>query len=1117
MSQRSQARRSPRGIGTINAGSAGQRIVVTLLTGAGLLIAFGVYSFATHTLRPYVGEPTRRPRKAVAPHLTSLDQTVQMAQRYLLPMDPGEPTIPGDWLPSPDQASCQGQTHDGSIFYYFNEWKQESENVVRFEPFALISKQSDSKPGDPPYTVVAARAYVTFERKFSFPGGNPGAILRAGLEGEVRIEGPDNLKIWGRDFAFERGAMRIYSDKFVRFRVQGHKGTAKGVQLEVIPDATRPDEALAISGIRSVKLLQNVDMTLAADSAQQLGAAAPASAAARRSNKPQFVEVQSEGSFNFVVASHIATFYHNVRIRRETAPQKYDRLSADESVEIVFVPNAAKTPSKAKNAASTAPPPKTPSGQVAAAAKSPTPPGSSPGPRSASGFSQDLSLKKIHARGKVVTLISDDAKLQVDAHDFVYDRTTCEATFIAAPKLVRARHHLNRLRAPEIWFKHDEQGKEVKEFQCRGPGDLLHYDEQTKQLDLRADWQSQLHKYPDPKSPFFDRIDLDGGTGPDNQNEAMIDLPRESAGIAARHISLWLARQGEERRIARSNLPPMPPRRDNRPQLDHLIAEQNVAILSPQLEGQTEHLEIQFDDPPPTSSRNRRNPVRYRERSKLTPTAKRVAEYAPEPGNAPQGPKEKSVSQAPANPSSATPKPDGALAKASPKTEPYVINAAQIKVRVLQAADGKQSQVTEVRAIDNVNLSQTHGDGAEPLVITGNDLHVFNRGESDQDMLILGHPGHVRDRGSDIEGSRIRFDRLKNTADVDGAGRLRLPVKSTAEADREKPALPLDVIFQRQMHFDGRTANFHGSVRSILDDGQAKTEVRCRTMVVTLTKPFSFSQEHRTDEQPEVERIECKDGVEFDSDSPAKGRSTEKRRGSFPEFVFYRTTGKSEATGPGVLRVWRHTENGHSGISQHTKVQSNSPPQARKVTSWEYIEVKFTGKMDGDFVHAPTHDDEPPAADKVQTAGASRSILGSNGAWTCTFHDNVHVLYGPVDQPTETVSRDELLDQAGWLGCEWLKIEQIPQSKSADSHVEMLARDNAQIEGKDFRGEAETISYDGSTNLYHLCGEGNRLARLWQQKKIGTKPGSSDSTSIWFNPVLKWLKVDGGVKIDGIQ
>ena len=149
------------------------------------------------------------------------------------------------------------------------------------------------------------------------------------------------------------------------------------------------------------------------------------------------------------------------------------------------------------------------------------------------------------------------------------------------------------------------------------------------------------------------------------------------------------------------------------------------------------------------------------------------------------------------------------------------------------------------------------------------------------------------------------------------------------------------------MHFDGKTALFVGSVRSRIDDGEEKTEVRCKKMGVTLNKPFSFSEDRKGEEQPEVESIDCYEGVEFDSDSTLDDALVEVRRGVFAQLHFDKISGKSLAHGPGLLRVWRHNENGQSGLSQFANVRSNSPPQARRRPTGNTCKSSFWDKWRG--------------------------------------------------------------------------------------------------------------------------------------------------------------------------
>ena len=460
------------------------------------------------------------------------------------------------------------------------------------------------------------------------------------------------------------------------------------------------------------------------------------------------------------------------------------------------------------------------------------------------------------------------------------------------------------------------------------------------------------------------------------------------------------------------------------------------------------------------------------------------------------------------------------------------MKADEITVHVIRGAPNAPAQVSTVVSKGSVHLTQAQKDGAEPLAIDGDMLEVLNRGPNDQLMTVHGQPGHVSNRGSNIQGSCIVFDRAKNTSDVDGAGRLRLPVKQSTEPGQPERTTPFDVNWTSKMHFDGQTALFSGDVRSTINDGEENTEVRCRQMGVTLSRPFSFSQDRKDQEQPEVETIDCWGGVHFDSKTTEDDKLMEKRVGFFAQLHVRKPTGKTDAEGPGFLRVWRYNQNGQSGLSQFTNVQSNAPPKERKKSAWEFMQVQFRGHMEGDFrqmLSPPPRSPRSSTSSEVvqssytrrrgrgRSGGPGNSILGANGAWTTIFHDHVEVLYGPVEDYNVMVSRDYLQDRAGYLSCDTLRVDQHPVSATTDQYLTMRATGNSRIEGKDFFGESETISYDGSKTQYVLRGDGNRLARMWRQQQVGGEPSSAYSNQIFFDPEHNTMRQDAMSKLDWVR
>ena len=533
-------------------------------------------------------------------------------------------------------------------------------------------------------------------------------------------------------------------------------------------------------------------MTLVSSGDSQAG---PLPGAAKSNDKsPKIVRTHCDGSFVFYVESRIGTFERNVRIRRESLPGKFDALFADESVEITFEPKKPdpKQTADAKIAVAKADTAKKPGEDKKDGAVD-----GKTAPHGSGGLEPNLTFKSIHAQGKVVELTSDVNGMRSQMRDFTYDQTAREAklTWIpregdhaertvrdknghvrkipAASNCVWVTQRGNVLRSQKIQLNHDPQG-EVTHVMCLGEGEMQHVEDKTGQVDLAAYWHKEMRKYPDPKSHDFDLIHLE---------EALIEQPKQGAGIAANFIRLWLTRQNRSAQTVHSNhshasgQQPQP----EGPHLDHMLAWQKVAMVSPQMECETEHLEVWFEDAP---ARLRYRPAAQpRKRSDLEPTSDYVARGTPPaasygpgaihfPDNSSNGftlagnpvgvgsvvpasaNAATSINAAPLNGSpTAKNNPNDLFPGAGTGGDPYNLTAGNVRVHMLQFPDGQQPQVDKMLAWDNVQLTQTHGDAADPLVLNGNVLEAHNRSQLDQEMIVLGQPAHVRDRGGTSRGA----------------------------------------------------------------------------------------------------------------------------------------------------------------------------------------------------------------------------------------------------------------------------------------------------------------------------------------------------------------------------
>ncbi len=407
------------------------------------------------------------------------------------------------------------------------------------------------------------------------------------------------------------------------------------------------------------------------------------------------------------------------------------------------------------------------------------------------------------------------------------------------------------------------------------------------------------------------------------------------------------------------------------------------------------------------------------------------------------------------------------------------------------------AQVRPVVSKGSVHLTQAQKDGAEPLAIDGDVLEVQNRGPNDQVMVVHGQPAHVRNRGPTSRGaascSIVRRTRPTSTA-PDGCS---FPSSSRPSPDGPSERPPFDVNWQTRCTSTARLALSLGAVRSKMDDGEENTEVRCRQMGVTLSKPFSFTQEHkepgaaggRDDRLLRRRRIRQRHDARRQIDGSASG---DLRAAPLPQAD--RAKARPRPRAVARLAAQRKRPVGTLAVCQRAVQQ---PSQVAEEDRLGIHAGQIRGQMDGDFQQMLSQPrDQPSRPGSIRSPGAqarrevgrgrSQSILGANGAWTTVFHDHVEVLYGPVDQPMDTVSRDYLQDQSGWLGCETLRVDQHPQTddqgpvRHSAGHAE-TARSRGRISSAKRKRSATTAPRRSTFSAVTA----NRKLRLWSPAQGG--------------------------------
>lgn len=996
-----------------------RRWFLTCSTAASLCSAYALYArLVSPFLAPRVETIARQQKVVPDSQIDRPVENVKQAQEHL---------HRHSWA-----ADAKYQVRTDEMFVYAEEWNPiENTGKVRFRPFAMIWRPKNHPPEKAPITIVAESALVEFAGKFDVTNPKPGRVVGGALEGDVAVRGADNLSLDGKNFNFSEGALRIWSDNPVAFTYGPHKGRGLGVELDLIPEPGPPgNEKPAVSGVRTVRLRKDVAMELVSESKD-----------GRR--PPENVFVNSAGSFEFNIETHVAAFHKTVRVSRPTGNNQFDKLNC-ETLTLVFEPEKKSGPSEQNPDAKQTPPVED---------------------KSFTGsLGGNLAFRRLRAEGPLTTVISQRADMNARMTELTYDEEA-KVVVLRDARQVRLVQKNNELFSPEVTAVLDKDGQ-IERAVCRGAGKLFSYQKEGKgtvprpgkrKVEFAAEWLKQLRKEPDPQAGL-DLIELEG--------QAVVSQAGKMA-LQADIVRLWVTPGRPEKVSAAST----GKSRDDDVHPKRMLALQKVAFTSPQIDGETDRLEVWFEEgtlPQPPIARHEPRAAKH---SVLRPPSSK--------SNAPAviKPASKTSESSPAEPSQTPP---------SEKPEKIPENPLHVEsdvIRVRAMMDGDKTEVAEVVTEGKVHVTQDHKPGEQPLDLTGDRLHLWNYSESNQVLRVEGKPAQIRDRGMQLEGGDIHFDRGQNVARVDGAGVLRLPVKNGLDGKLlAKPQL-LDIFWKEKMEFDGQVAKFFDDVRTALEGN----EMRCEEMHVTLMNRISFAESSSDSEKNDVRLIICRDGVEIKSREYEANRLTGVRLARGFEFAFDQATGKVTAVGPGTLKFWRRGNGKRAALGPASGVNANRPLQAES-SDWEYTRIDFSGKMKGNTNERST-----------------------------AFKDRVKVVYGPVDQVTDVVDEDNLPKDGGWMKCDELQLTQHEKTRTQPAYIDILAAGNAELEGRSFHALADNVSYDESKGLYIISATGRRDAKIWREETIGAKRSLVAAPRMEFNPSLNQLKIDRASEFQGLQ
>lgn len=417
-----------------------------------------------------------------------------------------------------------------------------------------------------------------------------------------------------------------------------------------------------------------------------------------------------------------------------------------------------------------------------------------------------------------------------------------------------------------------------------------------------------------------------------------------------------------------------------------------------------------------------------------------------------------------------------------PTEEPIDARAETIRVR-LRPRVGQSPDVADVWTEGRVVLNQPQGDTAKTFSVIADSAHVENRGPDEQILHLYGTPAIVRNGQTQLEAGEMHLNRADNQFNIQGRGAIQFPMTTDLEGRKLKEPALLHVSWKDRMSFDGQLATFRGDATALLEDRR----INCTTLEVTLSERINFSNPPEDLHAIQLKSVTCRDHVELLSLLYEANKLIEKQSASVWELHLNRLTGEMLAQGPGVMEMWRRGEGPRTNLIASQSARPNAPTQL-DAADWQYTRVKFDGRMEGHMEHQ-----------------------------YAIFRERVEILHGAVKLPNQTLSRDQLPKEGGFMSCAELQVKQVSIPGRSRKAIQIKGDGNAWLEGHEFAASADQIVYDEVRGSYLLAARGKNKARLWPQIMPGVERQPVMLQRIEFDPSTREWRADGVSSGEGSQ
>jgi lipopolysaccharide export system protein LptA len=760
---------------------------------------------------------------------------------------------------------------------------------------------------------------------------------------------------------------------------------------------------------------------------------------------------------------------------------------------------------------------------------------------------QSLEIETAHAisaNGKPVVLASDDEKLHAVGTDFFYDARVKRTILKGEPEveanrddsIIYAREmRIQEMKAPPVPGHPEETFQKIE---ATGPGSIHMMNKEAKKRTVHAYWNDLLTSTREGPN---DLLILVGAA-------RFVDDDHEQS-LEARTLKVWLLPEDKDKKPAPKPAKPSaaaagPPGGEQGRRPHHLEAYENVKSRARELiVHDTEKLVVWFKDVPTLPGNSSSNLTMGPPPAAVPPGGTPAAKTSPAgitgppPGAAgsttSEPPVDTRTPASPAGPSLVIPPPAGPTLGApapapapgtqpqQPPARPIDLSARVVEARVLRAED--KNQLDHLWCEGTVHVRQEPARPDEKAVdVKGDSMQMICKPEGNYLVVNSGDIAHLQMDKILIMGPEVNIDQATNRAWVPAAGAMIMESATNFQGARLDRAVPLEVLWNKDMYFNGEYAEFFGGIQA----SQENSNLTCGRMQVFFDRPVSLKEGSHSDQPARVRNLVCDKNVRVEDNTYDANKVLLKYQCITGGVLEMTSLDRDDEPPPAPGAPPRPSEGNQVRVAGPGDVRIlqrgatdplNTPaPRAdgRGGVPGTPVSVAKVGPERRAAPQAPPGDEEM----KMTYVQFLQRMDANSKTNTANFWGGVQVLNFPCDNAKEDIDLDTILSRElplNWmyLRCDRLRVLDRPENGRSNQQLHAFGR--VRVQTREYTAEAETVTYEERKDLVVFIGDKNNPATLTKMPPVyGGKAENFRGQKIFYIRSTGAAKVEGADSFD---